>query len=138
MARNRMGLQFSGFDEVLSNFDKAGGDIKRATEAALKAGKQAVTPDIAAAIRRHRRSGRTEMSLDKDVRVNWEGLTAEISVGFRIRNGGLPSIFLMYGTPRVAPDKALYNSVYGARTKKKIAEVQKETVNKVIQRTLGG
>lgn len=138
MAKNKMGLEFKGFDEVIANFEHAGGNVMQATEAALKASKQAVNPAAQAAILKHRRTGRTEASLDTNMHVNWEGLTAEINIGFNIRDGGLASIFLMYGTPRVQPDKKLYNSIYGPKIKKQIAKIQEEAINKVISRTLGG
>lgn len=138
MPKNKIGLEFKGWDEVIANFEHAGGDIKQATEAALKASKQVITPGARAAIARHRRTGRTEASLDTNMNVEWDGFTASIDVGFHIRQGGLPSIFLMYGTPRVAPDKTLYNSIYGPRIKKQVAKIQEDAVNKVISRTIGG
>lgn len=138
MAKNKIGLEFKGFDEVIANFEHAGGNIKQATEAALKASKQAVTPGARAAILRHRRTGRTEASLDTNMNVDWDGLTAEINIGFNIKEGGLASIFLMYGTPRIMPDKTLYNSIYGPRISKEIAKIQEDAINKVISRTIGG
>lgn len=138
MPKNKIGLQFKGFEEVLSSYEKAGGDLKKAVEEALIASKQVVNPEAKAAIQRHRRTGKTEESLDKTMKVEWDGFTASIDVGFHISEGGLPSIFLMYGTPRMAPDKKLYNSIYGTRVKKKVAEIQQEAVNKVIKETIGG
>lgn len=138
MAKNKIGLEFKGFDEVIANLEAAGGDVQRATEAALKASKAAVNPGIEAAILQHRRTGATEVSLDKNMNVEWEGMTAGIDIGFNIRHGGLPSIFLMYGTPRVAPDKTLYDSIYGNKIKKEVAKIQEEAIQKVLKRTLGG
>jgi hypothetical protein len=135
---NKMQLQLKGFDELMSRLDAAGGDMKRATEAALKSSKQAITPEIEAAIAKHRRTGRTEESIDKSMAVEWDGLTASIDIGFHIRDGGLASIFLMYGTPRIQPDKQLYDAVYGQKVKRKIAKIQEEAINKVIERTMNG
>lgn len=135
---NKIGLQFKGFDELIENLDKAGGDLKRATEAALKSSKQAVTPGIQQAIAKHRRTGKTEASLDKNMQVTWEGMVASVDIGFHVRNGGLASIFLMYGTPRMQPDKNLYNSIYGRKVKKEIAKIQEEAVGKVMARSMGG
>ena len=155
---NKIGLQFKGFDEIIEKLDKTEGDIKRVTVAALKASKQAVQPGIQTEISKHKRTGRTEGSMDKGMDVTWEGWTAGIDVGFHIRKGGLPSVFLMYGTPRHPPrnqygypkrsdakdipnmpaDKKLYNSIYGAKTKKEIAKIQEEAVNKAIKRSMGG
>lgn len=135
---NKMQLQLKGFDELMSRLDAAGGDMKRATEAALKSSKQAITPEIEAEIAKHRRTGRTEESIDKSMDVEWDGFTASIDIGFHIRDGGLASIFLMYGTPRIQPDKQLYDAVYGQKVKRKIAKIQDEAINKVIERTMNG
>lgn len=136
--KNRIGLQFEGFDELAAQFEQLGGDLRSATENALKASKQAVTPGIDQAINKHRLTGDTERSLDKKIRVEWEGTTASIDIGFHISQGGLPSVFLMYGTPRVKKDTKLYNSIYGSKVKKQIAEVQKEVFQKMITRRMGG
>lgn len=136
--KNKIGLQFEGFDELAAQFEQLGGDLRSATENALKASKQAVTPGIDQAINKHRLTGDTERSLDKKIRVKWEGTTASIDIGFHISQGGLPSVFLMYGTPRVKKDTKLYNSIYGSKVKKQIAEVQKEVFQKMIARRMGG
>lgn len=138
MAKNKIGLQFEGFEELANQFEALGGDLKAATENALKASKQAITPGIQQAIDKHRKTGDTERSLDKSMKVNWEGTTASIDIGFHVRQGGLPSIFLMYGTPRVKKDRKLYNSIYGSKVKKQVAEIQKETFQKMIMRRMGG
>lgn len=119
---NRMALQTEGFDELIRALEKAGQNTKQAAEQALIKGKQAVTPGIQQAIAPHRQTGKTEASLDTTDRVRWVGTTAEVDIGFEFYNGGLPSIFLMYGTPRMAPDKKLYDSVYGAKARQKFED----------------
>lgn len=135
---NKMGLEFKGFDEVIANYEAAGGNVQRAVDGALKQSKQLVTSQLQQAIRRHRRTGQTEASLDKNMTVQWDAYIASVDVGFHIRQGGLASVFLMYGTPRVPKDQALYNAVYSSRTKNQIKKLQEQAVNKAIQRTLGG
>ena len=80
----------------------------------------------------HRRTGDTEESLKRNADVTWIGTAAEVEVGFDIDNGGLPSVFLMYGTPKMKPDRKLYNAIYGAKTKKEIAELQEKEFRKCI------
>lgn len=138
MPKNKIGLKFDGMEELIEEFERLDGDLKKATENALKASKQIVTPNVQSAIARHKRSGATEKSLDKNMQVEWEGATASIDIGFHIRQGGLPSIFLMYGTPRMKKDTQLYDAVYGSKLKKQIAETQKEVFQKMIARRMGG
>lgn len=133
-----MKLEFKGFKELITQYEGMGGDCRRAVEAALKESKAYVNKQALSAIRPHRRTGRTENSLNKSMNVEWEGDKASIDVGFEIHNGGLPSIFLMYGTPRMAKDQKLYDAFFGSRTKKDIRKIQEEAINKVIQRTTGG
>ena len=138
MAKNKIGLNFKGFEEYAERLDKLGGDIKKATEKALQATHDHITPKLAADIKKHHLTGATERSLNKDAKVMWSGSTAEIKVGFKISQGGLPSIFLMYGTPRMKKDQQLYNDIFGNTTKKEIAEIQREIFMEEIKKTMGG
>lgn len=135
---NKFGIQFDGFVELMEKLDALGGDLKEAATDALEAAHNIVTPQLTPDMAKHRRTGITQKSIvDKPV-VEWEGQSASISVGFKITNGGLPSIFLMYGTPRMAKDRKLYNDIYGAAVKKKIATEQEKIIQKAIQKRLGG
>ena len=126
MAKKKMRLEFSGFEEYAEKLDKLGGDLKKTTERALNATHEHITPRVEEAFKKHniKYSHETMKSLKKDSAVEWDGSVAEIGVGFKISDGGLPSIFLMYGTPKIQPDKKLYNAIYG--DKKKVKELQEK------------
>ena len=134
MARKRLSLDFEGMDEIIKQYEDMGGDLKTATEAALKATHGIVTPKLQAAIEPHRQSGDTEASLGRKPEIEWDGTKAAVPVGFKIRDGGLASIFLMYGTPRMKPDTKLYNAIYGAATLREVSEKQAEVFYKRIMR----
>lgn len=139
MARkNRIGLQFSGFDEMIAKLDELQGDLKKTTEKALQASHKHVTPKLHADMKKHHRTGNTEETIVDDAPVIWEGTTASVRVGFLVSLGGLASIFLMYGTPRTKPDKKLYNDIYGPKTKKEIAEIQREIFANEIKKKMEG
>lgn len=138
MARNKIGMQFKGFEELIEKYDKLGGDIKEITEKCLKESHAYVTPNIKRDMSRHHMTGDTEKSIVEDARVEWDGLTASIDVGFDLKHGGMPSIFLMYGTPRMKKDSKLYNDIYGSRTKKEVARIQEEILTRAIQSRMGG
>lgn len=144
MAKNKIGLQFEGFKEYAEQFEKMGGDLKKTTEKALQNTHDYLTPGIRAAIAKHKDTGKTEGSIADNAKVEWEGTTASVEIGFNLSDGGLPSVFLMYGTPRHAKkhpgtpkDKALYDSIYGAKTKKAVKELQKKTFDRAFTK-LGG
>lgn len=136
--RNRIMITFRGAMEYAEKLDKLGGDLRAVSTEALVESHALVTPNIHSIMKRHHRTGRTEGTIRDEDRVQWEGMVASIPIGFDIRNGGLPSIFLMYGTPKMAPDKKLYNAIYGSATRRKVANLQKEIFAKAIRERLGG
>lgn len=147
MARNKIGLKFDGWEETLEKLDKLGGTavMKRAVTNALTASKEYVTPLIEKAVsdsnlpaKGEYSSGDTSQSIDKDEKVDWSAMTGTIKVGFDFDKSGSKSIFLMYGTPKMKPAKGLKSAIYGAKTKKAVAEIQSEEINKVINEIMGG
>lgn len=78
-------------------------------------------------------TGKMYGTIIKDGGVTWEGSVATIDAGFRIReDGGWHSIFVMYGTPRMAKDTKVFNAIKGTKTKKEIAEKQQEIMSRYI------
>lgn len=147
MARNKIGLQVDGFEEYMSKLDELGGSnaMKRGVESALKSSKAYVNPLINTAMSSANlpaggkySKGGTKASIDTDMTVEWEGMTASIKVGFDFKESGLKSIFLMYGTPKMPPVAGLKNAIYSAKTKKQIAKIQAEALDKVIDRIMEG
>lgn len=150
MAKNKLTIDFKGFEEYYEKLDKLQQNTRSITEEALEKSFKEITPGIEAAIRSHRDTGKTEGSLVKDVNVEWSGTVGSVDVGFNIENGGLPSIFLMYGTPKhvganqygkhgknvngIPQDMPLYNSIYGTSTRNKVRKVQQEVFDKALSR----
>ena len=143
--KNKLTLQFSGFADFAERLDALGGDLKETTEKALKESHAYVTPKLVAAMEKHNQTGETVGSIIIHAPVEWVGATAEIKVGFEIDKGGMPSIFLMYGTPRHEPnhsgtdaDEELYNAIYGKDTKKEVAKIQKGIFDAAIKKKMEG
>lgn len=133
----RMKVEFDGFDQVMNRLKKLEGDVKGTTEKALKETHKIVTTKAEQEIRRHKRSGRTEESLQRQANVEWNGSVAQVHVGFDIKHGGLASIFLMYGTPKIPKDQKLYNAFFGRGTIQEIRNAQQDIFYDEIRR-LGG
>lgn len=136
--KNKVTLNFKGFEEYAERLDKLGGDLRKATEKALQETHAYITPNLERDIKPHRKTGATERSLNRNARVKWVGSTAEIEVGFKLDEGGLPSIFLMYGTPRMHKDQLLFNDIYGSKTKKEVARLQQEVFAEAIKKKMEG
>lgn len=129
-------LDFSGMKKLMERYEKMGGNVKQAAEDALKATHKQITPGIEQAWQPHnvKYTGNTGKTIVKEPCVEWEGLVSSVDIGFDITNGGMPSIYLMYGTPRITPDRNLYNSIYGSKTRKEAKELQTEIIYKKMGR----
>lgn len=137
MAKNKIGLELKGFDELIGKLESLNGDVKEVVDGSLRVAHNTVTPKVVADMRKHKRTGRTAGAIVKKSDVKWEGTTASIDVGFRFPDG-LASVFLMYGTPRMKKDTKLYNDIYGSRVKKEIAKKQEKIFLGMIEKRLGG
>ena len=150
MARNRIGLQFDGWEDYIAKLDELGGAkaMKKGVEEALIESKKYVNPLIDKAMVKLPAGGRystgdTKESIDKGNKVEWSGMTGEIKVGFDFSKSGLKSIFLMYGTevngtPRMKPVAGLKSAIYGAKTKKEVAEIQEKVLSNHIKKVMEG
>lgn len=133
------------FAEYAERLDKLGGDIKGVVDKILQDAHATVTSEVEAAMMKHNKSGDTSRSILRDSKVQWTGTTASINVGFDISNGGLPSIFLMYGTPKHEPghpgtdaDKVLYDAIYGKRQARNLREMSIKAMEEAIKKRMGG
>ena len=131
----KLKLDFSGLDKMIEDMHKMGANVKEVAESSLKKSRDYINKNLESAMTPHNRSGETMKSL-KDAPVEWSGTVAKIPVGFDIKNGGLPSIFLMYGTkvygtPRIKKDMKLYKAIYGKDTMAKIEEIMRGELQKI-------
>lgn len=134
----KLTVDFKQLEEMSRHLEHAGGDLKKVTETALEETFNLVTPQLKSTIKPHQLTGATEGSLRTTAQVRWEGMTAYVPVGFDISHGGLASIFLMYGTPKMSPDKKLYNAIYGSATRKKVRDAQKKVFSDAIVKLYQG
>jgi hypothetical protein len=128
---NTVGISFDGLDQIASELEKMDGKLLVAAEEALKATHAIITPKAQQAIARHRRTGHTEGSLWVSPYIERDGLAATVRVGFDIGSGGLPSVFLMWGTPRVSPDPAFFDAFHGQD--EAIADAQRAAFERVLE-----
>lgn len=128
-------LDFDGIEILSKRFEDMGGNIDDLAAKALTATHAHVTPKVQRAMQSSRynfnRTGKTKSSLRKTAKVEKDGTLFKVGVGFDIDKGGLPSVFLMRGTklhgsPLVAPDRGLYNAIFGTATKKEVQSIQKD------------
>lgn len=147
-------IEFDGFEEVISRLNKLNGNLKSTAEKALKKTHEIITKKAEKAIDPHNKTHQTEKSLRREAEIDWEGKSlASVKTGFSISNGGLASIFLMYGTQSHAVsnqygknlgiveetkrDAKMYNTFFGSSTRKEVTEAQKKIFYNEIRRLNG-
>lgn len=147
MARNKMRLDVKGFEEYMAKLDEVGGSaaMKRGVEGALLASKDHVNQKLDTIMQPPNMpafgiywTGDTKKSIDKEMRVDWEGLVGSVKVGFDWSKSGIVSQVLMYGTASVPPVNGLHDAVFGAKTKRELKQIQVEAINTVIKRIMEG
>ncbi len=140
----RMSITFKGFEQLAEDIDAIGGDLQKAVDEALTDTTNYVQGQVTMASAPYAHgglkgyaTGKMFSAIKKDSLVKWAGLVAEVSVGFNLfQSGGWHSIFVMYGTPRMAKNPAVYNAIKGTKTKNEIAKIQEEVMKKHL--ALGG
>lgn len=141
--KSKFAFNFKAMEELAANIEAAGGDLQKAADSALKATHGLITPKLGSNIKRHHATGDTEESLERSPRVEWPTpLKAQINIGFDLEDGGWPSIFLMWGTPKRATempvDMALRDAAFSPKLKREVAKIQREALEKVLQRLTRG
>lgn len=136
----RMKIMFDGFKDLAYEIDKAGGDLHAAVDEALTETANMVQRHVEQATLPYANKGGglkgyaegdMYQAIKKDHPIYWHGTVAEVSVGFNLLDkGGWHSIFVMYGTPRMAKDQKIYNAIKGTRTKHAITLLQQEIMFK--------
>ena len=129
MSKNTLNLETSGLDELINKLKKLEGDVKGAVTDALEQAAQTVEEDTREAVQPQylpahgKYQGKekdTEKAIVTGAKATWHGTTAEINVGFDYSKPGAGG-FLITGTPRMKPDKAL-QKIY--KQKKYMAQLQ--------------
>lgn len=143
MAKNKMSIQFDGLEVYQKQLERLGGGqaVKRAFDDALEESQKLIAEKVTAAMSPHNNTGKVKRSIITHDPPEWTGDTGAVNVGFDIMGGGLPSIFLMYGTqlygqPHIQPDRNLYNAVYGAAVRKQIREIQEKAFSRVLNEVM--
>ncbi len=136
-------LEFSGFDEILKKLTKLEADTKTIAEKALTETHKIVTEKAAVAVQKpnlpaqgkysRKNPPNTASSLKRDVDISWNGTVGSVDVGFDISHGGLPTVFMIRGTPTYMKNQMLYDAFYGDQTIGEIRNRQKEIFYKALE-----
>ena len=131
MAKNTMKLDLNGFKELLERIQKVGGNIDAAAEKALVESAKPFMEDLKTEIKKHHLTGLTEASLNDPTQIERDGNRLTLKVGFDLGKGGLPALFLEYGTPRMKAEPFIQSSIQ--RNQSKSRKIQKELLTKILK-----
>lgn len=143
----KIAVEFAGFDAVLKKLAKLEADTKAITEEALQKSFDIVTARAEAAIqpanlpaggKYSRAHGGSADSLIRTMDVTWTGTEASAPVGFDIKHGGLPTVFMALGTPRYMKVQAVYDAFFSDAVKAEILTAQKEVFYKALEKLENG
>lgn len=135
----KMSLEFDGLKNLLYRIDELEGDLRPAVDEALTKVQHYVQDQTRQAAAKYVKggteyaTGKMKAAVKPDSGPTWAGNTAKVGVGFDIRKpggGGMHSIWMMYGTPRIKPDKKLYGAIRGQKTKIQILKIMTETLQR--------
>lgn len=136
-------IDMYGVSDLLKNIEKAGGRVDAAVQKAVDASLKIVGDDMQAYMATRIDTGETygsyeqtparitdQIKVGKDT-YNIKGGGVAGSVGYNVKDGGLPAIFIDVGTPKIKPSFFRYYAVENNR--KKIEEVQRATLNEILE-----
>lgn len=133
------GLAFAGWKETMEKLDNLSHHgVLEGTKKALIETHKTVTPLIHDSMVGHKRTGRTEGSISENPQISVTGTLVSTPVGFDLEDGGLPSIWLMYGSPKQKPDLKVYRAIFGHGTSSEVAHVQHKALKETIEKYMGG
>ena len=123
-----------GVSEMLKSIEAAGGKVDAAVQKAVDASLKIVGDDMQAFMSSHSPgvagTGDTYASFER-VAASIKGGSVVALVGYDVKSGGLPAIFLDVGTPKQKPYFFRYYAVENNR--KRIEEIQRATLNEILE-----
>ena len=137
--KSKFAFRFDEMYDLAAKIEKAGGSLQQAADEALRKTHDYITPQLNTGINRHVQTGETRDALVQAPNVEWVNpLLARVNIGFDLADGGWPSIFLMWGTPKMKPDIKLRKAAFGPAVKREVARIQKEALEAFLQRLTRG
>lgn len=125
-----MTLDLSGFTGMLERIQKVGGNIDKAAEKALSESAKPFYDDLKEGIEKHHKTGMTEESLRDEKNIVWDGNRVTLKVGFDLSKGGLPALFVEYGTPKQPADPFIQPAI--TKNKPKAKKIQQQILNEIL------
>lgn len=123
-------IEMYGVSELLKKLENAGGNVDEAVRKSVDASLKIVGKDMQSFMRKHEFTGETIRSYE-EIPAYISGNSVNGMVGYNIKNGGLPAIFLDVGTPK---QKGTFFRYYAVENHvDEIKEIQKSTIDEIFE-----
>lgn len=123
-------VEMYGMKELLNKIEDAGGKVDEAVAKAVNNSLEQVGMKMQLFMLEHRETGDTYQSYEQ-IMAKIKDNKVEAMVGYNVKNGGLPSIFLDVGTPKQKPYFFRYYAVENSR--EQIEQIQRATLNEILE-----
>lgn len=123
-------VEMYGVSDLLKKIEAAGGKVDEAVKKAVNNSLEQVGMKMQLFMLGHKESGETYASFEQ-IMASIKDNKVEAMVGYNVKNGGLPAIFLDVGTPKQKPYFFRYYAVENSR--KQIEEIQRATLNEILE-----
>lgn len=123
-------VEMYGMSDLLKKIEKAGGKVDEAVQKAVNNSLEQVGMKMQLFMLGHKQTGDTYSSYEQII-ASVKNNKVEAMVGYNVKNGGLPAIFLDVGTPKQKPYFFRYYAVENSR--KQIEEIQRSTLNEILE-----
>lgn len=123
-------VEMYGMSDLLKKIEAAGGKVDQAIKKAVDNSLEQVGMQMQLFMLGHKETGDTYSSYEQ-IKASIKGNSVEAMVGYSVKNGGLPAIFLDVGTPKQKPYFFRYYAV--ENSSKAIKEIQQATLNEILE-----
>ena len=123
-------IDMYGTQDLLKKIEQAGGNVNEAIKKCVDNSLAQVGLKMQLFMMEHRKTGDTIDSYEQTLGKLKEGMVNG-GVGYVIKKGGLPAIFLDVGTPKQKPYFFRYYAIENSRTQ--IEQIQRETLNEILK-----
>lgn len=103
MGKCRCRLNITGYDELIEDISRMGGNMEKAVIEAVELSGRNATNRYREIIKKHKLTGLTEKSLIENPRAEIKGSKIVMYTGFDMSKGGAPALWLDRGTPVQKP-----------------------------------
>lgn len=127
--KNNTMLEITGVSELLKKIEKAKGDAVPAVAEMAKKSLEIIGENANQFMQGHKLTGDTLGSYDMHAKIDRD--TVKGVVGYDVKKGGLPAIFLDVGTPT---QKGYFWKYYAVEnTRQQVEQIQQETLKKILE-----